>query len=152
MVWPVVGRLLADELWQLLIVDVCDDAEPSVHLTRYPVVAEALRDDRLLTDMAAVRDVVVAGRAAREQAQIKNRQPLPALLVATGSPALREVLNAYGDLVAAELSVKQVRLVASSQAFAQTEVTLPNTSRTTSHVAAEDDVSRGLRSCRGARV
>ncbi|MGH8907306.1 MAG: isoleucine--tRNA ligase [Egibacteraceae bacterium] len=121
---PVVP-FLADELWQLLVVDVCEDAEPSVHLTRYPVVAEALRDDQLLTDMARVRDVVVAGRAAREQAQIKNRQPLPALLVATGSPALRDVLNAYGDLVAAELSVKQVRLVASSQAFAQTEVT-PN--------------------------
>jgi isoleucyl-tRNA synthetase len=121
---PVVP-FLADELWCRLVVDVCDDAEPSVHLTSYPVVAETLTDERLLADMARVRDVVAAARAAREQAQIKNRQPLSALLVATDSPELGAVLDAYTDLIAAELSVKQVRQVTSSQDFAEVEVT-PN--------------------------
>jgi isoleucyl-tRNA synthetase len=120
-----VTPFLADELWQRLVVDVCDSAEPSVHLTRYPVVAEALVDDRLLADMELARAVVVAGRAAREQAQIKTRQPLSGLLVATDSPDLREILDRYGDLITAELSVKELRLTGSTEDFAQTEVT-PN--------------------------
>jgi isoleucyl-tRNA synthetase len=72
--------------------------------------------------MALVRDVVVAGRAAREQAQIKTRQPLAALLVATDSTRLREALETHAALVEDELSVKEVRIVASSEDFAETEV------------------------------
>jgi isoleucyl-tRNA synthetase len=113
---------MADELWQRLVVDVVDEAEPSVHLSGYPVVAEALLDEELLSAMALVRDVVVAGRAAREQAQIKTRQPLAALLVATDATRLREALEAHAALVEDELSVKEVRVVASSEDFAETEV------------------------------
>jgi isoleucyl-tRNA synthetase len=121
---PVVP-FLADELWQRLVVDVDGEAEPSVHLAGYPVVAEALLDEELLASMALVREVVVSGRAAREQAQIKTRQPLAALLVATDSDRLRAALEAHAELVSDELAVKEVRIVASSEDFAETEVT-PN--------------------------
>jgi isoleucyl-tRNA synthetase len=120
-----VTPFLADELWERLVVDVCEGAEPSVHLAGYPVVDPELVDEGLLAEMAAVREVVVAGRAARDQVQIKTRQPLSALIVATADAGRRGQLQAYADLVTAELSVKELRLVTSSEDFAQIEV-VPN--------------------------
>jgi isoleucyl-tRNA synthetase len=121
---PVVP-FIADELWERLVVDVCPTAEPSVHLAGYPVVDPALLDAQLLAEMTDVREVVVAGRAARDQAQIKTRQPLSALIVATDSSGLRRSLEAHTDLVIAELAVKELRLVTSAEDFAETEV-VPN--------------------------
>ncbi|MGH8886681.1 MAG: isoleucine--tRNA ligase [Egibacteraceae bacterium] len=120
-----VTPFLADELWERLVVDVCAGAEPSVHLAGYPIVDPALLDEAVLAEMAAVREVVVAGRAARDQAQIKTRQPLAALIVATADAGRRARLQVHADLVTAELSVKELRLVTSSEDFAQTEA-VPN--------------------------
>lgn len=92
----------AEHLWQVLVVSTCADAPRSVFLAGWPQVQPA--DDRLLTEVAALRKVVDLGRRARVGAKLKLRQPLR-LLVVDGVSGL----DSYIDQIADELRVKEVR-------------------------------------------
>ena len=116
---------LADEMWSNLVASVCDDAPASIHLAGYPMVDDALADDALLDEMEAVRAVVELGRAARDNANLKVRQPLRAVIVATEDDTRRRQLAMHLDLIREELNVKDVELATSAEDFAQTEV-MPN--------------------------
>jgi isoleucyl-tRNA synthetase len=80
-----------------------------VHLTDYPVADLSLIDRDLSREMAAVLAVVKLGRAARSEANIKVRQPLPAILVHTPNPADAEAVVRLKDQILDELNVKDVR-------------------------------------------
>jgi isoleucyl-tRNA synthetase len=82
----------------------------SVHLRDYPQPAEALEDPALEAAMAAVRRTVELGRAARAQAKVKVRQPLRRAVI-VASEDEREAIEARGDLVRAELNVKELDFV-----------------------------------------
>ncbi len=94
--------LTTEEIWRGLT------GGRSVHLTDYAVVSEAWVDHSLGAAMDQVREVVSVAHAVRKKAQIRVRQPLAALDVAVGSP---EELATYADLIAAELNIKDVRLL-----------------------------------------
>ncbi len=101
---------LSEELYQNLVRSVDDSAPTSVHLTRYPEVQVSARDETLERSVELARSVVALGRAAREKASIKVRQPLPGLLV-----RLSDGGDLESDLVAEiadELNVKHVQFVA----------------------------------------
>ncbi|MHB8674814.1 MAG: DUF5915 domain-containing protein, partial [Candidatus Limnocylindrales bacterium] len=87
-------------------------APVSVHLQSYPRAKAALLDEQLLHDMALLRQVIELGRAARNKASLKVRQPLAELLVkvpnASDQPTLARLANQIQD----ELNVKAVRFVA----------------------------------------
>jgi isoleucyl-tRNA synthetase len=85
-------------------------APESVHLCDYPEVCEAYIDPELECGMDTVLAIVAAGRAARNSAGIKNRQPVAELLVAGGRLSPSQ-LRTYTDIVADELNVKEVRFV-----------------------------------------
>jgi isoleucyl-tRNA synthetase len=86
------------------------EAPDSVHLRDFPIVDEALRDADLEAAMAAVRRTVSLGHAARGAAKVKVRQPLRrAVIVATD--AERAGIEAFTDLVTAELNVKELDFV-----------------------------------------
>ena len=116
---------LAEDMWSNLVVEACKDAPSSVHLAGYPEFDDALTDDALLDEMEAVRAVVELGRAARAQANLKIRQPLRAVIIATDDDTRRNQVAMHLDLVKRELSVKDVQLATSAEDFAQTEV-IPN--------------------------
>ncbi len=89
-----------------------DTAPPrSVHLTDYPTADASLIDADLNRAMAAVLDVVRLGRAARSEANIKVRQPLPAILVHTPDPADAEAVVRLKEQITDELNVKDVRAI-----------------------------------------
>jgi isoleucyl-tRNA synthetase len=113
---------LTDEMWQNLVRGVCDGAPQGIHLAGYPEVREELRDPELLDAMESVKAVVELGRRSRDDARIKLRQPLRAVIVATDDPARRGHIAQHVELVAAELGVKEVRLTTSAEEFAQVEV------------------------------
>jgi isoleucyl-tRNA synthetase len=71
--------------------------------------------------MAAVRDLVALGRAARSAAKIRVRQPLPAVLLVTGDRTLRDH-PALVDVLADELNVKAVRFIDDASAYVTHEV------------------------------
>ncbi len=100
--------MVAEEMWQGLVVAVDPAAPDSVHLADWPEPEPAADDEELRAAMAEARRLVVLGRQARTEAKVKVRQPLATALV-TVSPARREAVAGLLDLVAAELNVKQVR-------------------------------------------
>jgi isoleucyl-tRNA synthetase len=95
---------LADEIYCNLMQGTAQ-VRDSVHLELYPQSDPVLIDTKLEEQMGLVIDLVSLGRAARNKVQIKVRQPLPALLVATKH---QPVLQAMGDLVKEELNVKVI--------------------------------------------
>ncbi|MGI5939760.1 MAG: isoleucine--tRNA ligase [Thermoleophilia bacterium] len=98
---------LAEELYQNLVAERSPDVPESVHLTDWPVADEAFIDEDLSFRMATARQVVNLGRAARNSAQIKTRQPIEVVVVAAG-PQQRSAVAGLADVVAEELNVKTI--------------------------------------------
>jgi isoleucyl-tRNA synthetase len=101
---------VAERVYQDLVRPVEPDAPRSVHLCDYPVYDPARIDGELESRMEAVRSLVTLGRAARAQARIRVRQPLPAVLLATRHTELRDQPELL-DQIRDELNVKEVRFV-----------------------------------------
>jgi isoleucyl-tRNA synthetase len=93
----------AEHLWQSLVVSAVPHAPESVFLAGWPAAHEA--DGGLLSDIAAVRQVVELGRRARAASRQKLRQPLRALVVEGA-----DVVERYADQIADELRIKHVSL------------------------------------------
>ena len=101
---------LSEAMYQNLVCAVDEEAPNSVHLCVFPDVEEEWHNAQLLDDMAVVQRVVAVGRALREQARLKVRQPLQRLLV-VAPEAMNAALMRLEALVRRELNVKVVELV-----------------------------------------
>ena len=77
----------------------------SVHLADYPAVNEALIDEAVEAPMDLVRDLVSLGRSAREEAQIKVRQPLSEIII---DGKYKDTLGDLTRLMEEELNIKKV--------------------------------------------
>lgn len=78
-----------------------------MHLCDFPAVLEEYIDKKLEEDMEEVLDVVVLGRAARNMANIKNRQPIGKMYV----KAEHDLSEFYVEIIEDELNVKSVEFV-----------------------------------------
>ncbi|MDQ3513241.1 MAG: class I tRNA ligase family protein, partial [Chloroflexota bacterium] len=103
---------LADEIYQNLVRSADPAAPASVHLTDYPTADPAAIDAALSADMTAVLEVVTLGHAARQEAAVKVRQPLPALLVYSRDAAATDSVMRLREMVQDELNVKEIRPLA----------------------------------------
>ena len=99
---------LAESLYHNLVHSLDAAAPESVHLADWPATDASLISDRLHDETALVMRIVNLGRAAREQAQIRVRQPLPVLHVRVATDAERASLERLGDQVLEELNVKRL--------------------------------------------
>lgn len=95
---------LTESIYQNLVRSIDVSAPESVHLCSYPVADESHIDKQLEYDMDLVLKVVVLGRAARNGANIKNRQPLATMYV-KAEEALSEF---YKEIIEEELNIKAV--------------------------------------------
>ncbi|MFC1873278.1 isoleucine--tRNA ligase [Chloroflexota bacterium] len=102
---------LAEEIYQNLVRSAFPDAPDSVHLANFPVADMTVVDEQLAVDTRLAMKVSSLGRAARSEAKIKVRQPLPYVLVSVTSPREGESLQAVKPQILEELNVKDVRLV-----------------------------------------
>jgi isoleucyl-tRNA synthetase len=100
---------LAEAIYQNLVRTVDPQSPASVHLTDFPLSRSDRIDESLSRDMEAVLEVVGAGHAARQEAAIKVRQPLPALLINTREPAVLASVLRLQDQVLDELNVKSLQ-------------------------------------------
>src|ERR671916_373308 len=103
---------VAEELNQNLVTNADPGAPDSVHLASWPLADEGLVDGGLSRRMAAARRVVGLGRAARNAAAVKNRQPLREVVVVDESSEggdLPEGVESLKDIVLDELNVKTLR-------------------------------------------
>ncbi len=95
---------ITESIYQNLVVSIDKAAPESIHLCDFPSADESLIDTELEKNMELVRSIVVLGRAARNEANLKNRQPLANLFVKADS----ELTDFYKEIVASELNVKNV--------------------------------------------
>ncbi|MEX0993828.1 MAG: isoleucine--tRNA ligase [Solirubrobacterales bacterium] len=107
---------VADEIYSNL-----DGSEVSVHLCDYPDADAVLIDKELEFDMTVARRTVELGRAARSQAKVKVRQPLPEAIVVANDRE-RAAIERLEGLVLDELNVKSVSYVTEADELAQYEV------------------------------
>ncbi|MBL9027817.1 MAG: isoleucine--tRNA ligase [Myxococcales bacterium] len=102
----------AEELWQNLVRGPFPSSAESVHLSKFPVADESAIDARLSREMRAVREVVSLGLQVRTAGKVRVRQPLAEADVVVGDAELVTGLRAHLPLIAEELNVKNVRLLA----------------------------------------
>ena len=96
---------VAEQIYRNLVCTFYDDAPESVHLTSFPVADAAAVDKALEADMDYVLKAVALGRACRNKANIKNRQPLSKMFVAGKAAPSDESMLAY---IADEINVDEV--------------------------------------------
>ena len=99
---------VAESMYQNLVRSVDSSAPESVHLTDYPTANQTAIDEGLSADMSAVLDAVRLGRAARGEANVKVRQPLPAVLVYARDESTFAALERLQDQLLDELNVKRL--------------------------------------------
>ena len=103
---------MSETMYQNMVRTVDKDAPESIHLCDWPKKDESFIDPDLEANMAAVLDIVVLGRSARNAANIKNRQPVASMYVQ--GKALPDM---YVSIIADELNVKEVRFVDDASSF-----------------------------------
>jgi isoleucyl-tRNA synthetase len=116
---------LADELYDNLVRSLDDAAPASVHLTDYPVADATKVDVALDRDMTALLAAVNLGRAARNKASVKVRQPLPSVLLWARDSATQEAVERLQDQMLDELNVKTLGRIENPEEYA-TYVIRPN--------------------------
>ncbi|MCM1386220.1 MAG: isoleucine--tRNA ligase [Bacillus sp. (in: Bacteria)] len=104
---------MTEEIYLNLVKSVDTDAPESIHLCDFPVADEKMIDAKLEEDMEEVLKIVVMGRAARNAANIKNRQPIGMMFVKAEN-ALGEF---YQEIVKDELNVKEIQFTDDVRAF-----------------------------------
>ncbi len=95
---------MTEDIYQNLVRSIDAKAPESIHLCDFPVVESAFIDKKLEEDMEDVLDAVVMGRACRNEAAIKNRQPISKMYIKADF-TLDEF---YTDIIKDELNVKEV--------------------------------------------
>ena len=104
---------MTEQIYQNIVRNIDGNAPESVHLCDFPEVKEEWIDLALESDMDEVLDTVVMGRAARNTANIKNRQPIAQMYV----KADHELSDFYVKIIEEELNVKKVTFTEDVRAF-----------------------------------
>ena len=97
---------MTEDIYRNLVCSIDSSAPESVHLCDFPKVDEAHIDSQLEADMEVVLEAVVIGRACRNTANIKNRQPIGKMYIKAG----KELSDFYVDIIRDELNVKEAEL------------------------------------------
>ena len=95
---------MTEEIYRNLVCSIDKEAPESVHLCDFPAADESHIDKQLEKDMDEVLKIVVMGRAARNTANIKNRQPIGQMFV----KAADTLSEFYVEIIEEELNVKKV--------------------------------------------
>lgn len=104
---------MTEDIYQNLVRSIDKNAPESIHLCDFPQYDEKLIDTELEKSMEEVLDIVVLGRACRNTANIKNRQPIGKMYV----KAETELKEFYKDIIADELNVKTVEFTDDVSSF-----------------------------------
>ena len=98
---------MAEDIYQNLVRSVDDKAEESIHLCSFPEIKEEYIDKELEENMENVLLAVALGRAARNGANIKNRQPLGKMYVKCED----ELDEFYTKIIEEELNIKELSYI-----------------------------------------
>ena len=94
---------MTEEIYQNLVRNIDKDAPESIHLCDFPAADESMIDKKLEESMEESLAIVVMGRAARNAANIKNRQPIGTMFI----KAQHTLEDYFKNIIEDELNVKQ---------------------------------------------
>ena len=95
---------MAESIYQNLVRSVDKSAPESIHLCEFPEYDISAIDEKLEQDMETVLEIVVLGRAARNGAVLKNRQPLNRMFISSS----KKLSEYFTDIIKDELNIKNV--------------------------------------------
>ncbi|MCI6042196.1 isoleucine--tRNA ligase [bacterium] len=104
---------MTEDIYQNLVRSIDKDAPESVHLCDFPTANKEWIDKELEENMEHLLDIVVMGRACRNTANIKNRQPIAKMYV----KADYELSDFYVTIIEDELNVKSVEFTDNIENF-----------------------------------
>ena len=104
---------MTEMIYRNLVLNVDKNAPESIHLCDFPEADEAFDFTEIETEMDAARKIVILGRACRNAANVKNRQPIAKIFVQT-KETLDEV---YRNIILDELNVKALEVTEDASAF-----------------------------------
>ena len=104
---------MTEDIYQNLVRSIDKDAPESIHLCDFPVANKEWIDKDLEANMDHLLNVVVMGRACRNTANIKNRQPIAAMYI----KAPYELSEYFTAIIADELNVKEVKFTDNIESF-----------------------------------
>ena len=104
---------MTEDIYQNLVRNIDKEAPESVHLCDFPVANPEWIDKELEDNMEHLLDIVVMGRACRNTANIKNRQPIATMYVKAGY----ELSEFYVTIIEDELNVKSVEFTDNIENF-----------------------------------
>ncbi len=104
---------LAERMYRNLVTSISKNHPESVHLCEYPCFDEGYAAEWLMGPMKAVQEVVQMGHRLRETANLRVRQPLDEIRIASRSPVMRGQLSNLQEIIQDELNVKKVTLLES---------------------------------------
>ncbi|MBS1272236.1 MAG: Isoleucine--tRNA ligase [Candidatus Marinimicrobia bacterium] len=120
-----VTPFFTDAMYRNLCVDIADDGRESVHLTEFPEANADLIDEDLIREIDTVIKVVSLGRAARNKANIKVRQPLQSMQVKPKYSYEAAAIHKLENQILQELNIKSLEIVEDMDNLVEYEVT-PN--------------------------
>ena len=104
---------MTEEIYRNLVCSIDKTAPESIHLCDFPAVDESMIDTDLEMNMDRVLKIVIMGRACRNAAAIKNRQPIGQMFV----KAPFELSEYFSDIITDELNVKSIKFTDDVQDF-----------------------------------
>ncbi len=104
-----------ESIYQNLVRSVDSNAPISVHLCEFPVADESLINSELNKEMADLLQVVFLGRSARNASNLKNRQPLGEMIIASVNPI--KLTEEMVDLIKDELNIQKVEFKSNAKEF-----------------------------------
>jgi len=102
---------LSEHIHHNLVSGLTADAPESVHMAEWPAHRPDRLDPTLLSDMEVVQRVVTLGRAARNDANLKVRQPLARLLARVPDESASRAVARHAEQIRDELNVKSVTVI-----------------------------------------
>jgi isoleucyl-tRNA synthetase len=99
---------VTERIYQNLVREADADAPSSIHLCEYPQADPALIDEELSKQMDAVKDLVSMALGVRQAKQLRVRQPLAEMTVASGDADIRAGIERFQSHVLDELNVKRL--------------------------------------------
>ena len=104
---------MTEDIYQNLVRSIDKDAPESIHLCDFPTVNTEWIDKELEKNMEELLEIVVLGRACRNNANIKNRQPIGTMFV----KAPEKMDQFFTDIIADELNVKEIKFADDVESF-----------------------------------
>lgn len=97
---------IAEEIYNNLV-----PSELSVHLSDWPVLPDCYADEELLAKVNTVQNIIALARGIRNKSNIKNRQPLGLMKVASTNSKDNELISEFEDIIKEELNIKNIEVL-----------------------------------------